>query len=134
MSQENVDVVRRLFEAHARRDEETVRELYDPEIQWEDVSGLWGDWGTRHGRDGVREAFASWFKAFEDVTFIAEDFTDAGEHVVVVTRISGRGRSSGLEVDQHITLLWAVRGGRVTSVRGYRDRSDALEAVGLSEN
>ena len=134
MSRENVEVVRRLFEAQERHDVDAIRELYDPGIEWEDVSGLWGDWGTRHGRDGVREGFASWFKAFEDVTFTAEDYLDAGEHVVVATRIRGRGRGSGLEVDQPITLLWAVNGGRVTHVRGYRDRSDALEAVGLSND
>ena len=94
MSQENVEVVRRLFDAQARNDVDTIRELYDPSIQWDDVSGLWGDWGARRGRDGIRDAFASWFEAFEDVTFTAEDFLDAGEHVVVVTRIRGRGRGS----------------------------------------
>ena len=134
MSQKNVEVVRRLFEAHARNDLDAIRELYHPSIEWKDVSGLWGDWGTRRGRDGVREGFASWFKAFEDVTFTAEDYLDAGEHVVVATRIRGRGRGSGLEVDQPITLLWAVNGGQVTHVCGYRDRNDALEAVGLSDD
>ena len=98
-------------------------ELYDPSIEWDDVSGLWGDWGARRGRDGVREGFASWFEAFEDVTFTAEDFLDAGEHVVVATRIRGRGRGSGLEVDQRITLLWIFNDGRVTRVGGYRDEA-----------
>jgi ketosteroid isomerase-like protein len=133
MSNENVEVVRRLFDAQARNDVDTIRELYDPSIQWDDVSGLWGDWGARRGRDGIRDAFASWFEAFEDVTFTAEDFLDAGEHVVVVTRIRGRGRGSGLVVDQSITLLWTLSGGRVTRVGGYRERSEALQAAGLSE-
>ena len=133
MSRENVEIVRRLFEAQARHDLDAIEDLYDPSIEWDDVSGLWGDWGERRGRDGVRDAFASWFEAFEDVTFTAEDFLDAGDHVVVATRIRGRGRGSGLAVDQSITLVWALKGGRVTRVGGYRDRSEALEAVGLGE-
>lgn len=133
MSQQNVDVVRRLFDAQARDDLDAIRELYDPTIEWTDVSGLWGDWGTRRGREGVREAFVSWFEAFDDATFSGEDFLDAGDHVVVTTRIRGRGRGSGLEVDQRITLLWTLCGGRVTRVGGYRDRSEALAAAGLSE-
>ena len=134
MSEESAEIVRRLFAAHARRDMTAIEEMYDPSIEWEDVSGLWGDWGVRRGRDGVREAFASWFKAFEDVTFTAEDLFDAGEHVVVATRLRGRGRGSGLEVDQRITLVWTVNDRRVTHVRGYRDRSDALEALGLPQS
>ena len=133
MSQQNVEIVRRLFDAQARNDLVTIRELYDPAIEWNDVSGLWGDWGTRRGREGVRDAFASWFEAFEGATFTGEDFLDAGEHVVVTTRIRGRGRGSGLEVDQSITLLWTLSMGRVTRVGGYRDRSEALAAAGLSE-
>ena len=133
MSQQNVEVVRRLFEAQAQRDGDTIRELYHPSIEWDDISGLWGDWGARRGRDGVREGFASWFEAFEDVAFTAEHFLDAGEQVVVATRIQGRGRGSGVEVDQRITLLWVLTDGRVTRVAGYRDRSEALEAAGLSE-
>ena len=62
-----------------------------------------------------------------------QTFLDAGEQVVVATRIRGRGRGSGVEVDQRITLLWGLTDGRVTRVAGYRDRSEALEAAGLSE-
>ena len=133
MSQENAEVVRRLYDAQARNDLDTIRELYDPGIEWDDVSGLWGDWGARRGREGVRDAFVSWFEAFEDATFTAEDFLDVDEHVVVTNRIRGRGRGSGLDVDQRITLLWTLSGGRVTRVRGYHDRAEALAAVGLSE-
>ena len=54
MSRENVEIVRRLFEAQARHDLDAIEDLYDPSIEWDDVSGLWGDWGERRGRDGVR--------------------------------------------------------------------------------
>jgi ketosteroid isomerase-like protein len=42
MSQENADVVRAVFEAQRQRDWKAFRRLYDPDIEWEDVSGLWG--------------------------------------------------------------------------------------------
>lgn len=133
MSQRNVAVVRSLFEAQARHDLDAIRELYDPSIEWDDVSGLWGDWGSRRGREDISDAFARWFEAFEDVTFQADDFLDAGDHVVVTTRIRGRGRGSGLAVDHTITLVWTVGDGRVTRVGGYRERREALEAIGISE-
>jgi ketosteroid isomerase-like protein len=131
MSAGSVEVVRRVFEAQARDDWDSIPELYDPSIEWEDVSGLWGDWGTRRGLDDVRGAFASWFEAFEGVAFLAEEYLDAGEEVVVFVRIRGRGRGSGLQVDQRITMVWTVSGGKVARVRAYRDRGEALEAAGL---
>ena len=133
MSQENANVVLAVVEAQRRRDWQAFRRLYDPNIEWEDVSGLWGDWGTRRGFDEVRDAWATWFEAFERVDFEVEDLVEAGDKVVAFIRASGRGRESGLVIHQRIPSVWTVRGGRVVRVRGYRDDADALEAVGLRE-
>jgi ketosteroid isomerase-like protein len=133
MSEDDVQIVRRLFEAQVRRDADTIGRLYAPDIQWIDVSGLWGDWGVRRGREDIRDAFATWYEAFEDVSFEGEDYLDTGDHVVVDVRIRGRGRGSGVAINHHITLVWAVRDGRVTHVAGYRDRREALAALALRE-
>src|SRR5262245_27534590 len=132
MSEENVEVVRAVIEAQRKQDWEAFPELYDPEIEWDDVAGLWGDWGTRRGFDDDRHAFLTWFEAFEHVEFgLDGDIVQSGDDVVAGLRISGRGRGSGLPVNQRITLIWTVRGGRVTRVRAYRERAEALAAAGL---
>jgi ketosteroid isomerase-like protein len=133
MSQENVEVVRDVLEAQQRRDWEAFRRLYDPGIEWQDVSGLWGDWGTRRGFEDVRDAFVSWFEAFGQVSFDLENVVEAGDEVVASIRISARGRESGLVIEQRIPTVWTVQRGRVVRVRGYRDEAEALEAVGLRE-
>jgi ketosteroid isomerase-like protein len=131
MSPENAKVVRAVVEAQQRRDWQAFRRLYDPEIEWEDVSGLWGDWGTRRGFEEVRDAWVTWFEAFERVNFEIEDLVEAGDKVVAHIRVSGRGRESGLVIDQRLPSVWTVRGGRIVRVRAYRDDADALEAAGL---
>jgi ketosteroid isomerase-like protein len=133
MSQQSANVVLAVVEAQRRRDWQAFRRLYDPNIEWKDVSGLWGDWGTRRGFEEVRDAWATWFEAFEQVDFEIEDLVEAGDKVVAFIRTSGRGRGSGLAIDQRIPSVWTVRGGRVVRVRGYRDDADALEAVGLRD-
>jgi ketosteroid isomerase-like protein len=133
MSQQSANVVLAVVEAQRRRDWQAFRRLYDPNIEWEDVSGLWGDWGTRRGFEEVRDAWATWFEAFDQVDFEIEDLVEAGDKVVAFIRTSGRGRGSGLAIDQRIPSVWTVRGGRVVRVRGYRDDADALEAVGLRD-
>jgi ketosteroid isomerase-like protein len=129
----NVDVVRAVLEAQRQRDWKAFRRLYDPDIEWEDVSGLWGDWGTRRGFEDVRDAFVTWFEAFERVDFDIENIIESGDEVVVFMRIRGRGRGSGLVVEQRIPSVWTVHGGRIVRVRGYRNEADALEAAGLRE-
>jgi ketosteroid isomerase-like protein len=129
----NVDVVRAVLEAQRQRDWKAFRRLYDPDIEWEDVSGLWGDWGTRRGFEDVRDAFVTWFEAFERVDFDIENILESGGEVVVFMRIRGRGRGSGLVVEQRIPSVWTVHGGRIVRVRGYRNEADALEAAGLRE-
>jgi ketosteroid isomerase-like protein len=132
MSQENANVVRAVVDAQRRRDWQAFRRLYDPDIEWEDASGLWGDWGSRRGFEEVRDAWLTWFEAFEQVDFEIEELVEAGNQVVAFIRASGRGRESGLVIDQRLPSVWTVRGGRVVRVRGYREDVDALHAAGLT--
>jgi ketosteroid isomerase-like protein len=129
MSHDNVDVVRAVFEAHDRRDWNTVYSFYAPEVVWQDVDGMWGDWGTARGPDGIRAAWRRWLGVLERPTFTAEDISDAGEHVLVRLRMSGRGRESGVHVEQVIAMVWTVRGGNVVRVEVYRHREDAIKAI-----
>ena len=137
MSQENVEVVIRLSEANQRRDWDAVFEAYAADIEWEDTSGLWGDWGrsgVARGRDGVRQAWRGWLEVLGEASWeFDEAALDAGDDVVATYRVHARGRGSGAEVDQRLTLIWTVRDGQIARVRAFRDRAEALEAVGLRE-
>jgi ketosteroid isomerase-like protein len=133
MSAQNVEIVRRVFEAHGRRDWDDVYRLYSPEIEW-DGGILWGDWGDRgvaRGRDRLREAWRRWIEAFEFAKFDAYGFVDAGDEVLVRVRMHARGRGSGLETDQVLALVWTVVDGVVVRVRAFTDLEEAREAAGL---
>jgi ketosteroid isomerase-like protein len=62
------------------------------------------------------------------------EFVDAGDRGVVVGRWVGKGKGSGIEIDQPTAHVFTLRGGRVIRWElGYTDRQDAFEAAGLSE-
>jgi ketosteroid isomerase-like protein len=131
MSQETIDVVLGLLDANARRDWDAVFGFYSPDIEWEDTDGLWGDWGTARGHDGVRTAWQRWFETLTDVDWRLDgDLAEAGDEVAATYRVHARGRGSGAEVVQRLTLLWSIRDGKVVRVRAYRERERALEALG----
>jgi ketosteroid isomerase-like protein len=133
MSEENVEIVRRIWEADQRRDVDAVHAAYAPDIEWQDNTGMWGDWGVAHGLDGIRQAWSRWYEAFEDVQIEFGEVAEVGDNVVVTYPLYARGRASGAEVNQPFTLVWTLRGGKVIRVRSYSDRAEALEAAGLSE-
>ena len=70
---------------------------------------------------------------FDDFKAEVESLTDAGDVVVVETRGSGVGKRSGAQVEIEFTILVKLREGRVTRLRNFMDRAEALEAAGLVE-
>lgn len=112
---------------------EAVHAAYAADAVWEDNTGLWGDWGTPRGPEGIQGAWRRWYEAFDEVQFEWDEVSDAGDDVVVTYRSKARGRGSGAVVDQAITLLWTLQAGKVVRIRAYADRAEALTAAGLRE-
>jgi ketosteroid isomerase-like protein len=60
-----------------------------------------------------------------------DEFVDAGDRVVAIGRWVGKGRGSGVEVNQPIADVFTLHGGRVVRCEiGYSDRAKALEVAG----
>ena len=59
----------------------------------------------------------------------------SGGRVVVEARMTGTGRSSGIEIDQRVGFLYTLReqDGKVERLQVFPSRDAALEAAGLSE-
>ena len=130
MSQENVEIVRRAFEASVRHDNESVFPLYDPEVEIDlTASGR----GVYHGLEDIRQWFRDWLSAFEDPSWEVEEWIDAGEHVIAVMRLRGRGKLSRAPAEMVEAHVWTLRSGRLWRLRVYGTKLEALEAAGLRE-
>ena len=133
MSQENVDLVRDVYAAWASGDREKALEFLDPKLTIDATRRVLNP-DTYVGIEGLGRMLAETNDVWEEFRFEPLEFIDAGDRVVVIGRLFGKGRGSGIEVDQPIAGIWTVRDGRVVRWEvGYTDRAEALEAVGLSE-
>ena len=133
MSRENVEVVRRAYEAFASGRIDFG--FLHSEIEWRGPREF-PDLAEPHfGHEGVRQYMAKLTEAFDDYRMVAEEFIDAGDdQVLVFAREGGRGKGSGVEVQTNPTAhLYTFRGGKAIRMQSYWERSDALEAVGLRE-
>ena len=103
MSQENVEVVRRSFQAFADGGLDAMAEFWDPDIEWRAAEGAIDDAGEMHGPQAVRRYMQDWFDMFDDLTVVAEELVDAGDdRVVAVQRVTGRAKVSGIETDDSL--------------------------------
>jgi ketosteroid isomerase-like protein len=133
MSRENVEIVRRVWEAAQRRNSEVVFGLYDPAIVWQVHYGPVELRGLYHGHEGVRQLFQQWREPFETYQEHAGTFIDGGDNVVVGIRLSGRGKASGVEVEMPRWMVYTIRDGLVIRVDLFETKVEALEAAGLAE-
>jgi ketosteroid isomerase-like protein len=133
MSEENLECVRTLLSAYDRAEYEAALEALDPEIEWHVPPGVAIGQEVYRGRDEVQRGFAEWFGAWDTYRFEPEELLDHGDHVFVGGMQIARGRGSGVEVNLPTFHVFTLRAGKVTRHRSYRDRTEALEAAGLSE-
>ena len=131
MSQENVEIVRRLLDQYNETGEPPWG-LFDPEVEWVIDPAAWVA-GTYLGHDGVREFFARVAEAFDRLQLEIDSFLDAGDAVVSLGRTRVHRELSGVTTGQPLAMVWRVRDGRVVVARSYLRPEEALEAVGLRE-
>ena len=134
MSQENMEVVRRVFEASARRDVDAVLALYDTDVEWIPARAHfeWRDEVFR-GHQGLRRFFRDWRDAWGSDEYECRELIDAGHAVISVVTQRGVGRTSGLPLDRTLAGVWTVRDSKIVRAVWFLTRDEALNAAGLRE-
>jgi ketosteroid isomerase-like protein len=130
MSQENAEVVRRMWEAFLRRDFEDALSAFDPDVEW-DGTNL-PDGGVSRGHEAVRDHAASWAGTWDSWTVELGQFIEAGDEVVLFIREKGLSKS-GIEMDERHAEVYTVKDGKILRRKGFSDVNEALEVVGLSK-
>ena len=131
MSQQNVEIVREAWEASERHDNEAVFAFYDADVEIQGFHGL--GVGVYRGLGGVREFWRDWSTSWSASGSEVEEWIDAGDDVIAVMHMWGRGKRSGAPVEAHQSHVWTVRAGKLFRLRVFDTRDEALKAVGLEE-
>ena len=133
MSEENVEIVRGVYEAWQRGDFEVALEPFHEDIEWFGPPEAPGSSEGVRGREGVQHALAGWLGAWVDFRFELRELIDHGDEVLAGGWQHGRGKGSGVEVSEETFSVWTLQAGKIVRQRMFRDRAQALEAAGLSQ-
>jgi ketosteroid isomerase-like protein len=132
MSQENVEIVKRLFAAFNERDPDAFAAITTPDFEWTtSMTAVEGE--VFRGREGIETYFERMREAWEEFRSIGSEYRDLGERVLFIGRVQGRGRGSGVPVDTALGILFDFRGAQISRQRSFLDHGEALRAAGLSE-
>jgi ketosteroid isomerase-like protein len=130
VSQENVDKARDFIEAYNRRDFDAAVESFDPEIEWVLPEGQSSDSGR--GPEAIMQFWKGLDETFDDLQLLPQEFVDAGDLVATRLRHYGRGKRSGLEMDEEMYhQVVTFRAGRMVRIEYFVDWSEALAAAGV---
>ena len=130
MSQQDVQTIREGYEAFNRNDISDVLERFDPQIEFNEPGGGRAPKGTFRGPQAVADqVFSTVPGNFDDFAAHAEQFIDAGEHVVVVGRFRGRAKG-GVMLDAPFVHVWTMRNGKAARFYNHVEASAWAKAWG----
>jgi ketosteroid isomerase-like protein len=132
MSKENVEIVRRMYDAFHAGDVNGALSQFATDVLV-DTGNARPDQTVGKGREYLASLVSEWAATFEGWHDEVAEMRDLGGEVLVLSVQRGRGRGSGAEVELRYAILYGVADGAITRVRMYGTVTEAVEAAGLSE-
>jgi ketosteroid isomerase-like protein len=132
MSPENVELVRERYQQVNKRGFAAVADFLAPEFTMDSPQGV--EASQAHDKAGLQEWFEKMDEIWETLLFDPIEISSLdAERVIAVVHTYGRAKGSGIEIDQELTHLWTLRGGKLVRLETYSTKREALEAAGLAE-
>ena len=131
MSEENIAALHEVYAEWAVGNWRPRFELYADDFEWDwseefpESSGFSGD------PERASERLRAWLSPWEEWRCEAEDYVAAGDYVVALTRYSGKGKGSGVDVNTEGAHVWKFAGGKVIRLEVFSSREKALAAAGI---
>ena len=130
MSEGNVEIVRRMYEAFHGGDAERALAFFDPDVF---VDAQRVDVAAGRGREHLNQIIVSWIGAFEEWREEIDAIRDLGSQVYVELTQRGRGKGSGATVENRYAVIYEINRDKISHMTVYWDLADGLKAAGLSE-
>jgi ketosteroid isomerase-like protein len=127
----SAEIAQRLFDAFNARDLQGVLSLLHPEIVFEPVSGAVLNGGRPYcGEEGMRRYFSDMHEHWRELTVNPVHVRAAGEAVVALGQVSGRGAAGSLDAAP-TTWIFKFKDGLVSHIQVFSDERLARKALGL---
>lgn len=130
----NADLVKPIYAEWGRGNWRPRFDIYDPHMEWgwsdefPDLGGVFEDKRDPNPR------LHSWLSGWEGWRAEAEEYLEFGDQVVVLASYHGRGKGSGVEINQQGAHVFKLRDGKIVRMEIFASRERALESVRSAES
>ncbi len=125
MSEANLDLTRRAFEALAEGGVEGLLPLVDERFEMVTPAQFAAEPDAYRGHEGLRRWFDSFYEVMDEIRFEPGEARPLGEQVAIRVRLVARGRTTGLELGQEVVLLSTISGGLLTRLEFFGSFEEA---------
>jgi ketosteroid isomerase-like protein len=131
MSEENVEVIARMYRAWNSGDMDALAAVFDSEVEVRPALSTFLESSVYRGHEGVSAWYAETYEPWAEMTAEPQRYVDAGERMVVVVGLHARVPGGGVDLNGEIAHVLTIRDGRIVKLDGYDTPEAALNAVGL---
>ena len=134
MSQENVDLIRAIYDSFAAGDVPGVFARMSPDMVWTEAENFpYADGNPYRGPEAILGGvFARLGSEWDGFAAVPEEFLDAGDTVVVLGRYRGTFKATGLAMDAQLAHVWRVADGKAVRFQQYTDTLQAARVSGAA--
>jgi ketosteroid isomerase-like protein len=134
MPNENVAVIRAIYDAFAEGDMKAATALMSPAIVWNEAENFpYADENPYRGPEAVLNGvLARLGSEWENFAAVPQEFLAAGDSVVVLGRYRGSYKATGKPINAQMAHVWHVEAGRAASFQQYVDTLQVARATGAA--
>ena len=132
MSKENVETVRRTYEAYEKKDVAAAFSALAPNVEWHQAENfIYADRSPYVGPQAMLGGlFARFAAEWENFTTVTNELLDAGDKVIALGYYTGTYKKTGKAVHAQFAHVWTLSDGKVVRFDQYTDTAQFAQAVG----
>ncbi len=128
-----MEILKQAIDAYNRRDIDSYIALTTSDLELFPALDRTVEARSYRGHEGIETHLRDIGETWAEFRLLPEEWRDLGDWVLMLGRVQGRGRGSSVPVDSHVGFVIDFRRGKLSRVRSFLDRDEALRAAGLSE-
>jgi ketosteroid isomerase-like protein len=123
------EIIETVYERWNRNDGDLALDLFDEQVEIQQVGSLIGTAGIFRGHEGLVQSATELMEPFDRWEWDPREWGEEGDYLLVTLEVRAIGGISGVPTKNQVVHAWKIRDGLVTEFRVYENLGRALETV-----
>jgi ketosteroid isomerase-like protein len=126
---DNFEIVRRHFKARSAADVDALAREMNTQVELDLTRSRAPYQGLYRGHEAISALVQTLKDAWDEIVWEPEELIEAGDRVVAVIRMTGRGKGSGIQTRARGANVFTIHAGKIVRIQVFQDKREALEVL-----